>query len=435
MIPSRADQSLSSFPLRIRLITILVVAFTSCVVHAQTGPVQYGYDELGRLIVVADGTGNAAIYDYDAVGNLLSIQRIDPGQLSAVAIIAIAPAQGRVGSTVSIFGKGFGATPGQNIVSFNGGVATVTSASPVVLRVVVPPTARDGPITVTAPAGSETSAQSFRITGPLIVTPATTSIWAGESRQFGATTAGGSPVTAPIVWTVNDVVGGNASVGTLSSGGFYASPYLPSATAVTVAATEQGDPTTRGFVALTIVPSQLAAAAQGVSVTFAPRTVTNSLQASASVVVGGTSINKNVQATVSTVVGGTTVNRSVNASASVVRGGEPSPSISAAPVGVSVGPIITGVSPAVVANGATAISVTLTGSAFQDATQVTFLRNNAPDTSVAASLVNVSADGTQAIVSVSVVPNSTLGARVMQITTASGTSTPLGIGMNVLTVQ
>jgi len=36
---------------------------------------QYIYDDLGRLSQVIDGQGNVATYQYDAVGNLLSITR------------------------------------------------------------------------------------------------------------------------------------------------------------------------------------------------------------------------------------------------------------------------------------------------------------------------------------------------------------------------
>jgi len=39
------------------------------------GVAQYAYDDLGRLTTVVDEAGNTAIYNYDAVGNLLSIQR------------------------------------------------------------------------------------------------------------------------------------------------------------------------------------------------------------------------------------------------------------------------------------------------------------------------------------------------------------------------
>lgn len=37
--------------------------------------VQYVYDALGRLTQVIDPSGNTATYNYDAVGNLVSITR------------------------------------------------------------------------------------------------------------------------------------------------------------------------------------------------------------------------------------------------------------------------------------------------------------------------------------------------------------------------
>lgn len=400
---------------------------------AQSGPVQYGYDELGRLIIVVDGQGNAAIYNYDAVGNLLSIQRFDPGQLGAVAIIAITPTQGKVGSMVSIFGKGFGATPGQNTVSFNGGVATVTSASPAVLRVTVPANAQDGPISVTAPSGSATSAQSFRVIGPLTITPTDPSISAGGSRQFSAAGPGGS--TVPVIWAVNGVVGGNASVGTISASGLYAAPaYLTQQVAVTIGATDQSDPTASGSLSVAVVPRRFASAAQGVSVRFAQPGVSNSLQTAVSAVVGGTNVTKSVQTSISAVVGGTNVSKSVQASVSAVVGGDPMTS-TVTTVSVSLAPVITGVSPANGARGVTGLTVTLTGAGFTGATQVTFLRNNAADSTITNSLASVSADGTQATLSVSIAGGATTGDRVIQITTPNGASTGVGTGANVFTVQ
>src|SRR5690349_2791551 len=119
---------------RFRLISdfaFCIVLLTTTGVAAQTGPVQYGYDELGRLTIVVDPTGNAAVYNYDAVGNLLSIQRVNVGDIpDPVAIYALTPTRGKAGSTVSILGKGFGQNPGDNSVSFSGGAqAVVTSAS------------------------------------------------------------------------------------------------------------------------------------------------------------------------------------------------------------------------------------------------------------------------------------------------------------------
>jgi len=147
-------------------LALLFVALTASLAVAQSGPVQYGYDALGRLVIAVDGAGQAAIYQYDAVGNLLSIDRVDllllPG---AVALAFFTPSTGPAGTTVSIFGKGFSATPAQNTVAFNGAAAIVTAASPTRLVVTVSRHARPRSITVTAPAGSATTSAAFTVTG------------------------------------------------------------------------------------------------------------------------------------------------------------------------------------------------------------------------------------------------------------------------------
>ena len=53
-------------------VLILCVSVQTLAVADQA---QYIYDDLGRLSQVIDGQGNVATYNYDAVGNLLSITR------------------------------------------------------------------------------------------------------------------------------------------------------------------------------------------------------------------------------------------------------------------------------------------------------------------------------------------------------------------------
>jgi YD repeat-containing protein len=46
----------------------VVSAFT-----LNNGPISYVYDELGRLVGVIGNSGNAAVYNYDAVGDISGI--------------------------------------------------------------------------------------------------------------------------------------------------------------------------------------------------------------------------------------------------------------------------------------------------------------------------------------------------------------------------
>ncbi|MBM2802689.1 MAG: hypothetical protein HW419_582 [Deltaproteobacteria bacterium] len=134
----------------------------SLVVSTPTAGIVYIYDELQRLKSVIDPVGEAATYSYDAVGNLLGITRNNSSQTS---IIDFNPNSGAVGSSVTIYGSGYSATPSQNTVTFNGVAATVVSSTLTQIVTTVPAGATTGPIAVTSPAGSATSATNFTVTG------------------------------------------------------------------------------------------------------------------------------------------------------------------------------------------------------------------------------------------------------------------------------
>jgi hypothetical protein len=77
------------------------------------------------------------------------------------------------------------------------------------------------------------------------VTPASTTVILGNTQVFTATVTNASDTT--VVWSVNGVVGGNATTGTISAIGIYTAPVdLPAALAVQVAATSQADTTKSG---------------------------------------------------------------------------------------------------------------------------------------------------------------------------------------------
>jgi hypothetical protein len=146
----------------ITLPTLLLALALLLVPAAAGAEIRYFYDELGRLRGVLDpsATDGVAIYHYDAVGNILSIVR---QPVTQVVIVEFMPKQGPVGTTVTIQGAGFSATPGSNTVTFNGTAATVSSASANQLVVTVPAGATTGTIGVTAPGGSATSSAVFTV--------------------------------------------------------------------------------------------------------------------------------------------------------------------------------------------------------------------------------------------------------------------------------
>mgnify|MGYP001222470349 CR=1 FL=1 len=130
---------------------------------------QYLYDDKGRLTSVIDSTGGLALYNYDGVGNLVSIDRLTPPG-TGIGIYLTAPTKGAVATSVVIQGYGFNATPANNTVKFNGVTATVTAATTNRLTVTVPTGATTGLVSVTTTAGTASSPQPFGVLGPPTIT-------------------------------------------------------------------------------------------------------------------------------------------------------------------------------------------------------------------------------------------------------------------------
>src|SRR6266481_6559441 len=149
------------------LIFLLLLGFASPLWAQST--VQYVYDALGRLTQVIDPSGNVATYNYDAVGNLLSITR-STSSPSALAIFGFSPAQGSVGQTVAIQGQNFSATPSANTVQFNGTTATVTAATTNSLTVTVPAGATTGVISVAVGTATANSSGPFTVQSVPVIT-------------------------------------------------------------------------------------------------------------------------------------------------------------------------------------------------------------------------------------------------------------------------
>ena len=138
---------------------ILALSLTG-LLPSGAGDISYVYDQLGRLMAVIDPATDTAIYSYDAVGNLLGITRQNSATL---AIFQFTPDKGSVGTTVTIYGTGFSATPASNTVKFNGTTTSVLTATTTVLTANVPAGATNGPISVTVAGVTATSASNFTV--------------------------------------------------------------------------------------------------------------------------------------------------------------------------------------------------------------------------------------------------------------------------------
>jgi hypothetical protein len=102
------------------------------------------------------------------------------GEEKTPIITSFSPASGPVGTTVTIVGDHFSITPSDNIVTFNGVSAVVTSSTETVIITTVPVGATTGPIAITHNL-SVTSTTNF------VVTPVAASSFSPTSGAVGTT--------------------------------------------------------------------------------------------------------------------------------------------------------------------------------------------------------------------------------------------------------
>ena len=85
------------------------------------------------------------------------------------------------------------------------------------------------------------------------ISPASASVQTGSPLQFTATVV--SPTSTTIIWTVNNIQGGNSSVGTISAAGLYTAPAaIPTPATVTVKAVISAETNPFGAASVTITP-------------------------------------------------------------------------------------------------------------------------------------------------------------------------------------
>ncbi len=114
-------------------------------------------------VPAATSTGKISVQ----VGSLTANSATD---FLVIPVIAnFAPSSGIVGSNVTITGTNFSTTAGNNVVKFNGTVATVSAATASSLTVVVPVGATTGKITVEVGTQIATSATDYTVTLPPVI--------------------------------------------------------------------------------------------------------------------------------------------------------------------------------------------------------------------------------------------------------------------------
>jgi len=160
---------------------------------------------------------------------------------TATMVMASTPTMTRTATTVPAT-----ATMPRTATAAMGSTPTVTATASVVetRRTAVPtPTSGSG----STPTRTSTAGPALAVS----VAPASASVQTGASQQFQATVTGNA--NQGVTWTVNNSVGGDPGVGTITSAGLYTAPAsVPAVNSVTVAAVSVVDGTTQGTALLTI---------------------------------------------------------------------------------------------------------------------------------------------------------------------------------------
>jgi YD repeat-containing protein len=117
------------------------------------------YDKNGRLTGVISGT-EAAKYNYDPAGNILSVDRV---VAPALSVLGFSPSSVEVGSNFVIRGTGFGSFTSGGEVRLNGSLLPVVGISPTQLTVTAPGAPTSGILTVTFAGSSASSTSAISI--------------------------------------------------------------------------------------------------------------------------------------------------------------------------------------------------------------------------------------------------------------------------------
>jgi YD repeat-containing protein len=174
------------------------VAAATFPVAAVLAATQYLYDDLGRLVLVANQNGSAIVYAHDENGNVVSITRA-----TGIVIATFSPSSGYIGNPITISGSGFDPDAADNTVVMGGMAATVTSATPTEIVAPIP----FGPISVTVAGNTAVSTQSLVV----VPEPAPDSmVWLMGFEGLD----GGAPNDDESIHNRTVTVGGNAQIDT-----------------------------------------------------------------------------------------------------------------------------------------------------------------------------------------------------------------------------
>jgi hypothetical protein len=191
-----------------------------------------------------------------------------PSGTSSASVAVINPAPGLSSISPTNVDAGSGDTPltvngtgfaQQAGVRFNGTPLATTFGSATQLTAVIPAaqltTAGTFPVTVVTPTpgGGTSGAVNLAVHVVVAVSPPTQTLNVTETQPFTATVTGSS--NQAVTWSVNDIAGGSATLGTITASGLYTAPAVPPSpnNTVTVKASSVATPSGTGSASVTVV--------------------------------------------------------------------------------------------------------------------------------------------------------------------------------------
>jgi hypothetical protein len=252
------------------------------------------------------------------------------------------------------------------------------------------------------------------------------------------------------------VIGGNASVGTISPAGLYTAPNTRFSSLV-IRATSVADNTRFGEALVTVNdPDDIQSVfATSVSVQRGENTNTGAIAANVAIQYGAVAEpHSAISRSVAVQFGSLAESSAAFARALAVQYGNSTTQSSALAIPVSVqthdgplqysplvnvsatfGPYIQSISPGSFTRN-TATSVTITGAGLTGATALRFITASGTiDTSITVSNINVSADGSSLTATIAVSSGSAVGSRVVVIATPNGDSIGVDLVVNRINIQ
>ena len=191
-----------------RKTTILLFAFVLVSVAAASAPAQTTRD-----------------YEYDLMKNRTrATQQV---RFTGAAVFNFEPKRALTEERVNIFGRNLPAGDASMMDVAIGGVSVpIVLVSPRVLTIELPSGLAGGSLIVTLPDGTQVDLGEIDVQGVLI-TPRSADLDYEETQQFVAMVIGAG--SQAVTWYVNDIEGGNSSVGTIDGTGFYTAPSASAA--------------------------------------------------------------------------------------------------------------------------------------------------------------------------------------------------------------